>query len=442
MRTFYTIWIGQLISTLGSGLTGFAMGVWLFQQTESVTLFALNILAFTLPNLIVTPFAGAIADRWNRRLVLIISDAGAGLATLSIWLLLISGRLEVWHVFIANAAASAFGAFQWPAYNASTTMLVPKEQLARAGGLNQIGEALSQLFSPAIAGFLFVSIGLDGIILIDFLTFGAAVFTLLLVRIPDPEKSAESRANQGTLLQEAKFGWAYITARPGLLGLLVYFSSVNFLLGFMNPLFTPYLLGLTTPDIMGYIISLAGLGMLVGTIAMSAWGGPKIRIKGLLFFGGLGGGSFILFGLRPSLILIAASGFLFFFCLPIMNALSQAIWQTKVEPDIQGRVFAVRRMIASGLQPLGVILAGPLVDGIFEPLMVEGRALADVFGPIFGLGQGRGIGLLISLLGVGALAAAIIAYAHPRIRNLETELPDAVVPAKDTLPADAEALPA
>lgn len=160
---------------------------------------------------------------------------------------------------------------------------------------------------------------------------------------------------------------------------------------------------------------------------MSAWGGPKIRVKGLLFFGGMAGIAFILFGLRPSLILIAASGFLFFFSLPIMNALSQAIWQTKVEPDIQGRVFAVRRMIAGGLQPLGVVLAGPLVDKVFEPLMVEGQVLANVLEPIFGVGTGRGIGVLISLMGVGALVAAILAYADPRIRNVEAELPDAII---------------
>ncbi|NJN44889.1 MAG: MFS transporter, partial [Anaerolineae bacterium] len=281
---------------------------------------------------------------------------------------------------MTSAIGSAFGAFQWPAYSAATTMLVPKEHLGRAGGLNQIGQAISQLFSPAIAGALFVAIGLEGIILIDFITFGAAVFTLFIIRIPEPERSVESEANKGTLWQEAKFGWTYITARRGLFGLLLYFASVNLLMGFMNPLFTPYLLGMTTPDIMGYIVSFAGSGMLFGSDCNERVGWAKNSCQGLRILRGVSGVSFILFGLRPSLILIAISGFLFFFSLPIMNALSQAIWQTKVEPDIQGRVFAVRRMIASGLLPIGVMLSGPLVDNVFEPLMAVDGMLASNLG--------------------------------------------------------------
>ncbi|HLF88192.1 MAG TPA: MFS transporter [Anaerolineales bacterium] len=426
MRTFYIIWFGQLISTLGSGLTGFAMGVWLFQQTESVTLFALNVLAFTIPNLIVTPFAGALADRWDRRAVMILSDAGAGAVTLIVWILLATHRLEFWHIYITSALASAFNAFQWPAYGAATTMLVPKEQLGRAGGMTQIGDAISQLFSPALAGLLYVSIGLQGIILIDFVTFLFAVSTLAVVRIPRPEESAESKANKGSLFKEAGFGWKYIIQRPGLTGLLIYFAAVNFLMSFINPLFTPYLLGITTPDKMGYVVSFAGVGMLAGTLVMSAWGGPKVRVRGLLFFGGVAGVAFIFLGLRPSLILIAGSGFLFFVCLPIMNALSQAIWQSKVAADVQGRVFAVRRLIASGLSPIGIILAGPVVDKIFEPALSEGGFLAQSVGLIYGVGPGRGIGFLFSMMGVIAIIASMLAYFHPRVRNVESELPDAI----------------
>jgi hypothetical protein len=159
---------------------------------------------------------------------------------------------------------------------------------------------------------------------------------------------------------------------------------------------------------------------------MSTWGGPKVRVKGLLFFGGISGISFILFGLRPSLILIAGSGFLFFLCIPIMNALSQAIWQSKVAADVQGRVFAVRRLIASGLSPLGIILAGPVVDGFFEPALSEGGFLAQSVGVVYGVGPGRGIGLLFSVMGMFAILAALIAYSHPRVRNVESELPDAL----------------
>ncbi len=427
MRTFYTIWFGQLISTVGSGLTGFAMGVWLYQETGSVTLFAVNILAFTLPNLIISPFAGALVDRWDRRAAMLLSDTGAGLTTLAVWLLFLSGQLEVWHIYVTSAIASAFGAFQWPAYSAATTMLVPKDQLGRAAGMTQIGQAISQLFSPALAGALFVTIGVQGVILIDFVTFGFAVLTLLVVRIPRPEVSEAGKEGKGSLLKEAAFGWKYITARPGLIGLLVYFAVINFLLSFANPLFQPYLLGVTTPDKMGYAVSIMGMGMLVGTVVMSAWGGPKHRVKGLLFFAGVSWAFFIVLGLRSSLTLIVIGGFGFFFGLPILNALSQAIWQSKVDADLQGRVFAVRRMIAQSLTPIAIILAGPMVDNVFEPLMAEDGALAGSVGLVLGTGPGRGIGLIVVLVGSLSILASVLAYLNPRIRNVETELPDAIV---------------
>jgi len=178
MRVFGVIWSGQLVSTIGSGLTGFALGVWIYQKTGSTTLFALNMLAFALPNLLVSPLAGALVDRWDRRWAMIFSDTGAGISTLVVALLFVSQRLEVWQVMLVTAAISAFSTFQWPAYSAATTMLVPKEQLGRASGMVQIGEAISQLISPALAGALFVTAGLGGVVLVDFVTYLFAVGTL------------------------------------------------------------------------------------------------------------------------------------------------------------------------------------------------------------------------------------------------------------------------
>jgi len=225
LRIFSVIWSGQLVSTIGSGLTGFALGVWIYEQTGSVTLFALNMLAFALPNLLVAPLAGALADRWDRRIVMILSDSGAGLSTLAIALLMLTNQLEIWHIYVATAFSSAFSTFQWPAYSAATTLLVPKQHLGRAGGMTQIGEAASQLISPILAGALYVTAGLESIILIDFATFAFAIFTLLLVRFPRPETTAEGEAGKGSLLQEALYGWKYITVRAGLLGLLLYFAT-------------------------------------------------------------------------------------------------------------------------------------------------------------------------------------------------------------------------
>jgi MFS transporter, DHA3 family, macrolide efflux protein len=425
MRTFFVIWFGQLVSTLGSGLTGFALGIWLYMDSGSTTLFAINMLAFAVPNLVVSPFAGAMVDRFDRRLVLILSDTGAGLSTAAVAILFFTGYLDYWHIFIATAVNSACSAFQWPAHSAATTMLVPKAQLGRAGGMVQIGEAISQLIAPAAAGFLLVTTGLLGILIIDAATFLVAIGTLLFVRIPSPPKSEAAEAVRGSIFKEAAFGWKYITARSGLFGLLIVFASTNFLNSLTNPLLVPLVLSMTSPDMMGYLFSMVGVGMLLGTLVMSAWGGPKRKVYGILGFMLLQGVFMMLLGVRPSLPLMAVAGFGLMFFNPLVNGCSQALWQTKVPPDLQGRVFAVRRMIAWSTMPLAYALAGPLNDHVFNPLMVEGGALAHSVGLVIGVGEGRGTGLLFIVTGALIMLAILwLGWLNPRVRNVEIELPD------------------
>ena len=425
-QTFVVIWFGQLVSLVGSGLTGFALGVWLYQQTGSVTLFALNALFFTVPQMLFSPFAGALVDRWDRRWAMILSDAGAGLTTLFLALMLFFGQLEFWHVYVATLFNALFGAFQWPAYSAATTLLVPKKHLGRAGGMVQLGEAISQLVAPALAGVLLVTIGLKGVMLIDFVTFAFAVLTLVAVRIPKPETSAQGAASKGSLWKEAAFGWRYIVARPGLLGLLVFFAAINFLWSMVNPLLIPTVLSMTTADVLGYVASFVGVGMLAGTLVMSAWGGPKRRIKGVVGFEMIQSLLVIVMGLRSSVALLASAGAGILFCMPIVNGSSQALWQSKVQTDLQGRVFAVRRMIAMAAAPLGYIFVGPLADRVFEPLMATDGPLAPTVGRIIGTGPGRGNALMFIVIGILSLGVAIAAYLYPRIRLVEDELPDAV----------------
>jgi MFS family permease len=426
LKTFGVIWFGQLVSTLGSGLTGFALGVWLYQQTGSTTLFSISLLAYALPNLVLAPFSGALVDRWDRRKAMILSDTGAGLSTLAIFLLMQFGELQTWQVILAIVVNASFSTLQWPAYSASTTLLVPKEHLGRAGGMVQIGEAISQLIAPALAGAMLVTTGLQGVVLVDFITFAIAVGTLLVVRIPQPPVSAESQAQRGSLWQEAAFGWKYITARRGLLGLLGVFAAINLLSSFIGPLIIPMLLDMTTAGVLGVMLSIVGVGMLAGTLVMSAWGGPKRRIHGVLGFMMIAGGATILLGVSSSLVIICIAGFLATFTSPITNASSQAIWQSKVAPDVQGRVFSIRRMIAWSMIPLAYVLAGPLADQVFKPLLVSGGPLADSLGVIFGVGPSRGIGLFFVVTGLLSVLVAGLGYLNPHVRNVEDELPDAI----------------
>lgn len=420
IQVFIIIWFGQFVSLIGSGLTGFALGVWVYQRTGSVTQFALISLFTTLPAIVISPLAGVITDRWDRRWVMILSDSGAGLSTLVIALLLSVGWLEVWHIYLAMAISSAFSACQWPAYSAATTLLVPKKHLGRASGMVQVAEAAAQIFSPALAGILVMTIQLQGVILIDVSTFLFSLVTLLPVRFPRPD-TTEGKKGKGSLLHEATYGWTYITARPGLLGLLMFFAASNFLTGVVSVLVTPLVLAFAPVAILGTVLSIGGSGMLVGSLVMSVWGGAKRRIYGVLSFTLLGGLCILLAGLRPSVPVFFFAVFLYFFGLPIINGSSQVIWQNKVAPAVQGRVFAVRRMIAWASLPLAYLVAGPLADHVFEPLLSIGGPLTGSIGQIIGVGPGYGIALLFVVIGMLTVLATTGAYLYPRLRLVDLE---------------------
>ncbi|MBX3003075.1 MAG: MFS transporter [Anaerolineales bacterium] len=437
MRTFYIIWVGQLVSLLGSNLTGFALGVHVYQKTGSITSFALSILALTIPGVVFSPLAGALVDRFPRRWMMILSDAGAGLTTITILLLVLTNNLQIWHIYAANFVASLFGTFQWPAYSAATTMLVPQAQLGRASGMVQMADAVAQLAAPAIAGGLFATWGLGNIILVDIVTFLFAVGTLLYVRIPEPVRTAEEAASKPSLVASMRTGFRFIRQRPGLLQLLMYFAGINLFLNMLQPLWTPLLLDLGSPAQAGLVSSIVGGGMLVGTIVMSAWGGPRRRVYGVIG-SGIWMGVMLLFLLRPATVeWIALIGFLSMLVLPVLNGSSQALWQSKTEPDLQGRVFAVRRMLAQFTAPIAILLSGPLVDGIFRPSLMPGGALADtLLGTWVGVGPGRGMALFFACVAILVLIISAIALTSPRLRHVQDELPDVIIRSQ----SEAEAL--
>ena len=437
MKTFAIIWLGQVVSLVGSGLTSFALGVWVFERTGSATEFALIGLAAVLPRVLLSPLAGAIVDRWDRRRVMIAADLGAGLSTLLVILLLAMGRLELWHIYVLTLASAAFGTVQWPAFMAVITLLIPQKNLGRANGMVQFGQASSEILSPALAGVLMGPIGLEGVILIDVVTFVFAVGTLLLVRLPQPAAGAMDTPEKGAIWQDLTFGWRYIFARPGLRGLLLFFAAVSFLWGMVGALIVPLILSWTSSDTLGAVISIAGLGMLVGSLVMSIWGGPRRRVNGILAFELLSGVCFVLIGLRPSFWPVAAGAFGAHVTIAIVFGSNQAIWQSKVAPDIQGRVFATQQMVTRAASPLAYLLAGPLADRVFEPFMAGGGALATGFGQVLGTGAGRGIGLLFVLMGVAKMAVSLAGALNPRIRHVEDDLPDAAPSqAEDLGPSD------
>jgi DHA3 family macrolide efflux protein-like MFS transporter len=418
MRTFYIVWAGQLVSTLGTGLTAFSIGVWLYLQTGAVTPLAFLLLFRTLPVVLLSPFAGALVDRWDRRTTLILSDAGAALSTLLLVLLFIFTDVPLWGLYTLVAFGSACEAFQRPALLASITQLVPEAQYGRAAGITQVAQGAAEIIAPLIAGSLITTIGMQGILLIDFSTFLVAVTTLLIVRFPMRVVEPQA-ARTRVLFSEIMDGVRYIRRLPGLTMLLVFFVVVGFERGIIGALIQPLVLSFASPQSLGLVFTLAGAGFLAGSLLLSAWGGPRRRVLGLLI-ATLGFGLFLmLIGLRPLVGLIALAAVGAHFCLPFVDGLNQAVWQRTVEENIQGRVFALKEMATRASLMLAYIVTGPLADNVFGPMLMPDGALADSLGTVIGVGAGRGYGLTFALSGLLVVITALVGVASTRLRRLE-----------------------
>jgi MFS transporter, DHA3 family, macrolide efflux protein len=422
MRTFLLLWLGQVVSTVGSALTGFVLGVWVYQLTGSATQFALIAACAVVPGIFLSPVAGAIVDRYDRRWIMILADVGAALSTGTLALLYLGGVLEVWHIWVATAFTAACNAFQNPAYSASLVLLVPKEHLGRANGLVQTGQSMS-IIAPVVAAGLVAAIGIPGVIAIDLGTFLFAMFVLALIRIPRPAATAAGAAVRGSLWREATVGWTYLRDRPGLMWLALLFGFFNFFIAVSAVLVQPLILSFASIGVLGWLMMAGGSGMLAGSLTMSAWGGPRRRIHGVLGFLGIGGFALFLHGMAPSPWLIAFVAPAFLFTIPIISGSCFAILQTRIPPDLQGRVFATTRMLSLSAMPLAYLAAGPLADRVFEPAMAPGGALAATLGSWIGVGAGRGIAVMFMTSGLVLVVIAVTAYLSPVIRNVEDDQP-------------------
>lgn len=427
MRAFLIVWLGQVISLLGTSMSAFGLTIWAYERTGSATALSLVIFFYTIPLLALSPLAGALVDRFSRKWIMIASDLASGLSTLVILALHSAGRLEIWHLYLMGAVSGAFQAFQWPAFSAAITTMLPKTHYGRANGLLSLAENGSGVFAPLLAGALLGVIGLTGILLVDVASFLFAVAALLLVRIPAPLRTAAGEESRGSLWRESLFGFGYILQRPSLVGVQLIFMAANFIDGLAFTLTAPLILARTASNelVYGTVSSAGAAGGLLGGLLMSAWGGPSRRIHGILGGWALAGllGT-ALMGLGRALPVWIAASFLGALMTPIINACYQALWQAKVAPDVQGRVFAVKRLTAWSTIPLAMLVAGPLADRVMEPAMQSGGRLAVLFRPLLGQGPGAGIALLFLCAGLGTTAVALAGYAWQRVRAADLLLPD------------------
>lgn len=427
-RAFGGILAGQLVSSVGSAMTRFGLVIWTLAETGDTTAYSLLLLASFLPLGLGALVAGPLVDRWDRRRVMIVANAVASLSTLAIALLYVTENLATWHLYVALFANGIANSFVLPAFDASVPLLVRKEQLGRAAGLSQMIAGLEMILGPALAGVVLGAFGLGIIFIIDFVTFGASIAALLLAVIPSPPRETEEETAPG-IVREFAAGWGYLCERPPLMLLLGLITAAMLLMpGFGFALCTPLVLSFADEQAAGMVLASFGFGALASGVLLAAWGGPRRRMSGVVV--ALVGAAFAmgLIGARENVIVTAIGVAAIGLAVTTLMALSRVIWQVKVAPSFLGRVFSLRIVFGVGAQCLGLVLAAPLAQGVFEPLMVSGGALANSVGVLLGVGAGRGMGLMYAVVGLVVLALAALCWLLPGLRRIEDILPD-VVPA-------------
>jgi MFS family permease len=429
MFGFTIVWIGQIISVLASSMTGFGLSLWMYKQTESATAMGLMQVAFITPFLLLSPFAGVMVDRYNRKLMMMVSDLTAVIGTSFVLIMYATGHLQFWHLYIAAILNGLGNTFQWPAYSAAISTMVPKEQYGRANGLMSLIDAGPGIFSPLLAGIILALPNIDGmtwILVLDVATFFVAIGALLIVHVPQPVKTEEGQKESGSVWKEAAYGFKYIFQRPSLLGLQLVFFVGNLFAGIQWTLFAPMILARTSQNslIFGSVQTAGAVGGVIGGIIMSAWGGTKKRVHGVLFGHILIGIAGMFLGVGIGLPLWIPAIIAVNLLVPWINASNQSIWQSKVAPDLQGRVFSARRLIAWFANPLTPIIAGTLADFVMEPAMRTSSGLSNAFSWLVGTGPGAGMGLLMVFVNFGVILVGLTGYFVPAIYHAETILPD------------------
>ncbi|MCC5667835.1 MFS transporter [Nostoc sp. CHAB 5784] len=426
MRTFLIIWLGQIVSTIGSFMTVFALTIWVWDKTGSATALALVGFFAQLPRLLITTFAGIAVDRYDRRLLMLIAEVVAFLCTLAVALLYLTQQLQVWHLYIIVALYGGFGQLQVLAYSTSIALLVPQEQYTRAESLGSAVNYSAAIFAPALAGFLYPRFGLQSIFWIDLTTFIASFVTLLIVRIKRTSIEKTVNDHQETLWQKLTFGFRYIWANPSLTAMAIAFTLFAIPNDISKALYSPMILARTGGDseILGAVTTAAGIGGVVGALLLGAWGGFKRRIHGMLL-GFAGYGFFrIILGLGQTLPVWIVAHFLAAALIPMFYSSSNAIWYTKVPPALQGRVLAADQLIGVTISTITPLIAGFLADQVFEPAMRPTGSLAPIFGNFFGTRIGSGITLLFVSMSICTVIVGILGYSVRSLRRVEDLIPD------------------
>lgn len=407
------IWLGEFISGIGSGMTAFALSVYAYQTTGSVSLVSVIAVASFLPTILLSPFGGVLADRYDRRLLMIIGDLFSGLGLLYVLWNIQIGTESMLPVIAGVTFNAVFVALLEPSFKATVTDLLTEDEYAKASGMVQIAGNARYLISPALAGILLAVSDIRLILLLDICTFFITITTVAFVRKsigkPAPREKQSS-------LAELREGFAVLRDSKGILSLVILMAFVCFFVGFLQTLVSPMVLAFSDAKTVGILESVCAVGMLVGSVIISILGIRGSYVQTLSLAGMAASVFMAMSGVSVSLLVTGAGIFLFFLVLPFLNTSADVLVRSNVAGEVQGRVWGIISLLSQTGTAVAYALSGILADHIFEPLLAEQGALADSVGRLIGTGQGRGIGFMLILSGLFLLPAA---FAIGRSRNIK-----------------------
>ncbi len=424
IQTFYTLIVTQIISLIGSRMTGVALGIQIYNDTGETAPLLIAAFFGELPGMLGNSVSGWVADRLDRRQVIIMGDTGQAVATGFLLLMFVSGHFQLWHLYLMMLVQGTFSTMQGTASQAAVTMLVPENQRDRANGIRGVGFPLAGIVAPVLAGILFGVVGVAGVMVVDLLTFLIAIVVISRITIPRPPVSAEGNAAAGGWWREISSGWRFLWQRRVLLGMIVYASFIYFLINGPLELVTPYIIALTGSEaLLGLLLGALNLGAFSGAAFIALGGGTRQRVRWIMLGFLLHGMLLMVYGMVRQPWQLGLAGIALMFPLPMIGALMATILQNKTPPDMQGRIFGINDQLGMLFTPVSFLLTAWVVDNLLEPAV--GQPQWDVVAPLVGNVPGAGMGLVMVVIGGVIIITTLAVY--PFVRHLERDLPDYAV---------------
>lgn len=416
LKSFIILWLTQSFSALGSAMTNFALVIWLYNDSGSALTTAMLTVCSYAPYVLMSIFAGAVSDKWNKKTIMLVCDSLAALCTVLVLILFKTGSLEVWHLYVLNALNGLMNTIQQPASDVAATMLTPEKHYQKTSGMRSFSNSLVSILTPVFAAAIVAFAGVEAVIAVDLFTFLAAFLTLLFfIRIPEPERKSETAES---VLQSAKSGLVYLKTNKGILWMILFHAAINFIASIYDAAFPAMILSKSNQTVLGVVNASVGIATLAGSVIATVAPAPKSRVRVVCncLLLSMSTENFLLaFGRTPVVWCIGAV--LGWLSIPLMNANMDVIFRTRIPTDMQGRVYSARNTLQFFTIPLGYFLGGLLVDKVFEPFMA--RNTRGFLTNLFGEEKGSGAAMLFFVIGIAGVMVCLIFRRVKAIKEID-----------------------